>query len=272
MFIHYNSHPLSEIMETLNPQPAGSKAKIVRIIANILIVVIGLSTGAAIVHGMVLQQCEVKKDTFVAGVLPPEVQAQKEQQATDEPVDLQKCVNQENVAFEAGVLPEEPSLAGAPTQPSAQGATPVSQIEKPAKPVTQTVAPAPSPAPQPKVQPININPPKPTPPPAHAKKTTSKSKTIGVDLDKLSMAVAMTETHNCQDDRGSALYNNCHGFRKNGKFMHFNTTAESHAYFKQLWAKSYGGGFPTYRLAQIYSGNDHPTTWLKNVKYYYNSL
>jgi len=44
------------------------RPKIVKIVANILISVVGLSAGAAIVHGMVFQQCVVKKQTFVAGV------------------------------------------------------------------------------------------------------------------------------------------------------------------------------------------------------------
>lgn len=275
-------------MENMIPQPTSLKPKIVKIVANILITVIGLSTGAAIVHGMVLQQCEVKKDTFIAGVLPPDVEVQKEQEATGEPVDLQKCVNtQTEQPFEAGVQPDEEgaSLAGEPQpiQPSAQGATQVPHVEQPAKTVPQTAAPAPQSQAGPQMNIIDLNPtqriqkpaPSTAPAPKAPKKSTStskSSKTISVDLDKLSMAVAMTETHNCQDDVGSALYNNCHGFRKNGKFMHFSTPAQSHAYFKQLWANSYGGVFPTYRLAQIYSGNDRPTSWLKNVTYYYNNL
>lgn len=92
-----------------------------------------------------------------------------------------------------------------------------------------------------------------------------------LNLDRLSVAVAMQETHNCKDKQGSALVNNCHGFKKNGQFMKFNNQAESHAYFKQLWAKSYKS-FPNLRLAQIYSGNDRAQTWLKNVTYYYYNL
>lgn len=109
-------------------------------------------------------------------------------------------------------------------------------------------------------------------PQSAAKTQPANPKTSKVDLDKLSVAVAMTETHNCQDSRGSARLNNCHGFKRNGKFMAFTTTDQSHDYFKNLWARSYGGIFPTIRLAQIYSGNDRPTSWLKNVRYYYNKL
>ena len=86
------------------------------------------------------------------------------------------------------------------------------------------------------------------------------------------MAVAMTETHNCNEKRGSSLVNNCHGFKSKGKFISFTTTAQSHEYFKKLWVKGYGGTFPTYRTARIYSGNDKPTIWLNSVRYYYNNL
>jgi hypothetical protein len=82
----------------------------------------------------------------------------------------------------------------------------------------------------------------------------------------------MTETHDCQDTRGSALLNNCFGIKKNGHFMSFDTPEQSHDYFKQLWVKGYGGTFPTYRMAQVYSGSTDPTNWLKNVTYYYRHL
>lgn len=103
------------------------------------------------------------------------------------------------------------------------------------------------------------------------KQAQPEVQSLDYDLDKLSWAVAMHETHNCADKvkGGAALYNNCHGFRKKGKFMRFNSPEESHAYFKKLWAKSYKS-FPDLRLARIYSGNDNPTNWLKNVNYYYN--
>lgn len=323
-------------MEELNghTQQQKMRPKIIKIVANILISVVGLSTGAAIVHGMVFQQCVVKKQIFVAGVVPPDFQkSSQSQEQTGEPVDIQKCVNSQNgddTVFEAGVLPVEDMEGGIAGQtdtdpqtaktPSVQGATPISQPTpqpRPQPPVTviQTAAPAPQalleqiPAPSPAVQPAPVQKPVvaptpapapstpaakrtvkpgPVPPPAKAttaaktiqppvkkavvpKTTPVKPKTIGVDLDKLSKAVAMQETHNCADTKGSALVNNCHGFKKNGKFMSFGSPAESHAYFKQLWARSYGG-FPTYRMAQIYSGNDRPNQWLKNVTYYYNTL
>ncbi len=304
------------------------RTKIVRTVANIVIGIIGLSTGAAIVHGMVIQQCssKVQTDGFIAGVLPPGMQMPAPQN-NNQPVDIQKCVNEGN-DFEAGVLPADegssqtPADASSentgdqspPQQPSVQGFTPIQQ--NPALTVVQTAAPAPAPAPSPTPVPVVQTQPVPTiistnvaavstpipkqptqsqpavqqtpqpakpvikkvsppvSPPAPVKpapaKTATPAKPLSVDLDKLSMAVAMTETHNCADTRGSALFNNCFGIKKNGQFMHFQTPQQSHDYFKQLWVNGYGGTFPSYRAAQIYSGNDHPTTWLKNVTYYYN--
>lgn len=293
-------------VETNQPRPEISgRSKMVKIAANVLIVVIGLSTGAALVHGMVYQQCVVKKVSFVAGVLPPGMLSEEEKSSGT--FEIQNCFDgtgtrvtqQEADGFEAGVLPPE-ETAPQETQPSAQGSTPITQTETETAPVTPTPtqstasapapqqAPAPAPAPAPKAQPpaaqpapakaaktTNPQPTKATPAKTTPKTTAKKQssvKPVTVNLDKLSVAVAMQETHNCKDTRGAALLNNCHGFRKNGKFMSFSTQAESHEYFKQLWVRSYGGGFPTYRLAQIYSGNDRPDNWLKNVTYYYNKL
>ncbi len=274
--------------------------KLVKLVANSLLMVMGLSTGVALVHGTVLEQCETRNEPFEAGVLPDDMKAPKSGQTAAEP-DLKKCVSGENdsTPFMAGVLPEETTveqpaagLAGTPTpQPSADGSTPIQPTAQTQTQVTQTTAPAPSPAPQSKPETQKpkpeVTPLPPQTPPAAKKtqpakqttttktttKTTTTTKTLSYDLDKLSMAVAMTETHNCKDKvkGGSALYNNCHGFRKNGKFMRFNSIEESHAYFKQLWARSYKS-YPNLRLAKIYSGNDNPTNWLKNVNYYYNTL
>ncbi len=269
--------------------------KLVKLVANSLLMVMGLSTGVALVHGTVLEQCETRNEPFEAGVLPDDVQAPKAGQTSAEP-DLQKCISGEKEAtpFVAGVLPEETTveqpvsgLAGTPTsQPSADGATPIQQSPQTQPQVVQTAAPAPQPKPETQKPKANVTPLPPQTAPAAPKKTTTTTttkktttktttttKTLSYDLDKLSMAVAMTETHNCRDKvpGGSALYNNCHGFRKNGKFMRFNTIEESHAYFKQLWARSYKS-YPNLRLAKIYSGNDNPTNWLKNVNYYYNTL
>lgn len=258
------------------------KHPLVRIIGSALISLIALFTGAAIVHGLVLNQCQNnhdKKDFFVAGVVPEGVDVPKadESKGTTEngTSDLQKCVSgqteskhNQNSETQTGPQtshPQPSTSTESAGQPSVQGFTPAV--------AASSAAPAPKPQADVKPEPQ----PKPAPKPAAAAKTPVKAKpsvsvkSSGVNLDKLSIAVAMTETHNCQDTKGAALVNNCHGFKKNGKFMKFSSPAESHAYFKQLWAKSYKI-FPTYRLAQIYSGNDHPSTWLKNVTYYYYHL
>lgn len=275
------------------------KHPLARIIGSVLIGLIALLTGAAIVHGLVLNQCQNnqdKKDFLVAGVVPEGVEVPKAEESKgtteNEPSDLQKCLSGQQ-PFEAGVSPadtEQTVVQNGQTapvtssQPSVQGFSAieqrsaseniaqVNQISAPARQIP--AAPSglpPSPQPKPAPKPATKIKPAATAKTTAAAKPSAKPKTIAVDLDKLSMAVAMTETHNCRDTKGAALVNNCHGFKKNGKFIKFSSPAESHAYFKQLWAKSYKI-FPTYRLAQIYSGNDRPNTWLKNVTYYYYNL
>jgi|GEM_PF-6461748 len=274
-----------------NIKPKSVRSKVVTIVADIVIGIFGLSTGAAIVHGTVLQTCQVKKDVFVAGVLPADLQLTVQHQAkTSDPENVQQCLSSNNDVFVAGVLPgdlpirstrtapEERSLAGddttnTSTQPSVQGQTPIQAVPQPAPVQTSAPAPEPSPTPKPAVKPSPAPAPKPvakpTPAPAPKPASTTPKTSGGVDLDKLSKAVAMTETHDCHDKVGSALLNNCFGIKKNGKFMQFETPEASHEYFKQLWVKGYGG-FPTMAMAKKYSGNDHPTTWLNSVKYYYN--
>jgi len=299
----YNTPPVAKIqllptlMEELDRTPREhrvSKSKIFRTISGILICVIGLVTGAAIVHGLVVGHCIQKHDFFVAGVVPADVQVPKADETdANAPVDLQNCLNdQHEQPLEAGILPSD---SGRPIpESSVQGFTKIEPLPTPDTSTaqlpggailqqTQTSAPAPvvqttptavsQPAPEQQTSKPEFNPtPVVKPSPAVKPTTTPKSaKTIGVDLDKLSMAVAMTETHNCQDTRGSALLNNCHGIKKNGKFVKFASVQASHDYFKQLWAKSYKI-FPTTQLAKIYSGNDRPTTWLNSVKYYYYNL
>lgn len=99
----------------------------------------------------------------------------------------------------------------------------------------------------------------------------TKPVTLEVDLDKLSKAVAVAETSGCTDGTARSR-NNCHGIMcwpKTGRTpCYFPSHAASHAAFKKLWAKPtmpYKGQLPDIRLAKIYSGNDHPDTWLCNV-------
>jgi hypothetical protein len=100
----------------------------------------------------------------------------------------------------------------------------------------------------------------------------------GVDMDKLAYAIAMAETHNCTKGYGKS-YNNCFGI-KNGntapckkvgknRMCIYDTPEESYVAFKIIWSKWYKG-FPTYKQAALWTGNDRPDNWLKNVKFHYN--
>lgn len=93
-----------------------------------------------------------------------------------------------------------------------------------------------------------------------------------LDVERLSMAVALVETGNCRmRDRGSAMFNNCHGFRWKGDWKKFASPAESHAYFSWMWqnSKIYSRGFPTEEDAKTYTSNDHPERWLCGVREHY---
>ena len=101
-------------------------------------------------------------------------------------------------------------------------------------------------------------------------KVTSK-----FSVAQLCRAIAEHETHNCRDTGPgtSASLNNCHGFRVNGKFLSFQTKAQSYAKCEKLWmTKTYSGGMPTLADAKTYSGNDRAQTWLKNVTHFYYTL
>lgn len=94
------------------------------------------------------------------------------------------------------------------------------------------------------------------------------------DIDKLAKAIAIAETNNCTKGVG-LTYNNCHalmewdsqGIRHPRKYDY---PEESYEDFKEIWTKYYDA-FPTYEMAQRYTGNDSPDTWLENVTYWYSS-
>jgi len=94
---------------------------------------------------------------------------------------------------------------------------------------------------------------------------------ISVDLDKLAYAVAMAETKNCT--RGMGLSRNNafgimtweRGFREGRTYA---KCEDSYADFKKIWAKYYGG-FPTWEMANRWTGSDNVQTWLDNVTFYY---
>jgi hypothetical protein len=104
-------------------------------------------------------------------------------------------------------------------------------------------------------------------------------KSVPTDLDKVAYAVAMAETHNCTLGYGKE-YNNCFGI-KNGntapcpeigrnRMCIYERPEQSYEAFKKIWVKWYGGGLPTWAGAQKWTGNSNPSSWIKNVKYYYN--
>jgi len=223
------------------------KYQIGRIIGNIIFGLAAMLMGAAIVHGMIIQNCPTgvisqvckEKDTgvFEAGVLPPTSQS-KTVEVKQENVPVLQAQKESLPAFQQSVQ--------AP-QPHQQSLTASTAQKLPAK--TKSVQPTTQQKSMIKVQ----------------------AKPVSYDLNKLSIAVAMQETHNCNDHVGAALYNNCHGLKLNNQFLHFKSQQASHDYFKQLWSTKYVA-FPNENLARIYSGNDKPTQWLRNVTYYYNKL
>lgn len=52
----------------------------------------------------------------------------------------------------------------------------------------------------------------------------------------------------------------------------YDSPEESTEAFKKIWAQGYGNAFPSWRAAQVWTGNDHPETWLNNVTITYNQL
>ena len=95
-------------------------------------------------------------------------------------------------------------------------------------------------------------------------------------LDKLAMAVAMHETHNCQDVTNFTKWNNCHGIRTwDGTKLRprrYATIQDSHEDFKEIWGRMYGTTTPTKTNAIRWSGNDNATAWLDNVTYFLNTI
>lgn len=96
-----------------------------------------------------------------------------------------------------------------------------------------------------------------------------KIKAKYVDIDKLAYAVAIAETGDCTASRGSALLNNCHGFKVKGQFLAFDTKEESYDYFKKMWLKNYGDRFPTSYDARRYTAGTGER-WLNVVTTVYH--
>ena len=89
----------------------------------------------------------------------------------------------------------------------------------------------------------------------------------------------MAETKDCTLGYGS-MYNNCMGMKNgsiapcdkigNNRMCIYEHKDQAYEAFKKIWTKGYGGGFPTYKMAAVYTGNDRPDNWLRIVTYYYN--
>lgn len=99
-----------------------------------------------------------------------------------------------------------------------------------------------------------------------------------VDLGKLADAVAMHETGYCKS-QGSVTANsrnNCWGimYWPNGvrTLQTFTTIEDGKQAFIDLWKRGYGGRLPTYKDAEVYSGNDKAAAWHANVLHFYNTL
>ncbi len=100
-----------------------------------------------------------------------------------------------------------------------------------------------------------------------------------VDMDKLAYAIRMAETGDCTKGYGLE-YNNCYGI-KNGsiapceeigrnRMCMYKKPEDSTEAFKQIWIKGYGGQFPSYKAAQVWTGSSNPQAWINNVSFYYN--
>lgn len=89
----------------------------------------------------------------------------------------------------------------------------------------------------------------------------------GLNINKLAYCVAKAETQNCTTGMGITK-NNCHGLMtwergfREGKW--YNTIEESYEDFKRLWMRSYKT-FPTYQMADKYTGGDQTQIWLNTV-------
>jgi hypothetical protein len=102
--------------------------------------------------------------------------------------------------------------------------------------------------------------------------TSTSIQTID-DLDCIAYAVAIAETGDCTQGAGISN-NNCFGIMHwpNGirQLKTYNSKEESYADFRKIWTQYYGG-FPTYKMAVKWTGNDNPHTWLSNVTKAHNS-
>jgi len=89
----------------------------------------------------------------------------------------------------------------------------------------------------------------------------------------------MAETKNCELGYGE-MYNNCFGVKNgsiapcekigNNRMCIYTHPDQSYEAFKKIWTIGYGGHYPSRKAAAVWTGNDRPDNWMKNVNYYYN--
>lgn len=96
------------------------------------------------------------------------------------------------------------------------------------------------------------------------------------DLDCIAYAVAIAETKDCTTGMG-ATKNNCHGLMEWPAWNNYQRTGrtfankeESYEAFKELWSSKYGG-YPTWGQAVVYTGNDNPGSWYRNMEITYKA-
>ena len=88
-----------------------------------------------------------------------------------------------------------------------------------------------------------------------------------LNIDKLAYCVAIAETGDCTAGMG-VTKNNCFGImtwpngRRTGKW--YESKEASYEDFKRIWS-TYYIGFPTYYMADKWTGGDRIQTWLNTV-------
>jgi len=102
-------------------------------------------------------------------------------------------------------------------------------------------------------------------------------KPLEFNIDRLSYAVSMAETSWYSKWYG-VTHNNWHGIKHWNTapcpwvpklyMCKFNNRGESHEAFKLIWQKWYGE-FPTYAMADRWTGWDNTSDWLRIVNFYY---
>lgn len=107
--------------------------------------------------------------------------------------------------------------------------------------------------------------------PSNATKIRTTKK---LDLDKLARSVSIAETAWCT--KWSAItHKNCFGIMDYStwkrRFKKYTTKQDSFKDFKRIWSNYYWG-YPDYKKAKRYTGNDKPKIWLAIVDKHYKLI